>query len=211
MTIATDIVTKDKTIKTLDEEDPKQNQDGDSQPTSVDPGTTTWFTDPSASQVLMYLTFALVIPGAVLVFGALKVGDFDKKRMDIAMILFGLVGVVSYIRHSIFHRSDETRLGWKPKNDPDFVNVFLIECGLANNAWGIASIVSVIFDLGLFFQAACIMIPGIYISQVGVMLFYMEITKHPQARGMMAFLKMAAFGGMLLAAGSRAIIVAKSF
>ena len=50
----------------------------------------------------------------------------------VTLWVVGIVGVISFLRHAVFHRSDAKRMGW----DYGKRNDFQLEVGFANLAWG---------------------------------------------------------------------------
>ncbi len=96
--------------------------------------------DPRISMWLMNLTY--VVGGIGLAIGYSTVNDTPASLSLAALLAVGGSGVLSWLRHSVFHRSDAKRMGW----DLGQRNNFQIEVGIANLAWGILAILSVIFD-----------------------------------------------------------------
>lgn len=76
-----------------------------------------------------------------------------------AAILVGVVGTISFLRHSVYYRSDQARMGWTQEH-PEFQ----IEAGYANLAMGIAAFAAAILDWG---SLAC----GITLFTYGTYLF----------------------------------------
>ncbi|MGD0817404.1 MAG: DUF6790 family protein [Methanomassiliicoccales archaeon] len=73
--------------------------------------------------------------------------------------LVGLVGIVSFLRHSVFYRSDQVRMGWH-QDRPEFQ----IEVGFANLALGIAAIIAVSLNFGMVACGMCLLIFGLYLA-----------------------------------------------
>jgi uncharacterized membrane protein YfcA len=63
----------------------------------------------------------------------------------LAAILVGVVGTLSFLRHSVYYRSDQARMGWSQEH-PEFQ----LEVGYANLAMGIAAFAAAILDWGSF-------------------------------------------------------------
>jgi len=125
------------------------------------------------------------------------VKDHMTSMSAATLLVVGGVGILSFVRHSIFFRSDEARIGWKAE-DPSFINFFLIEAGMANNAWGVLGVLSVVCNWGLAVQAASWLIYAMYMLQVWVMLLILHITNHPGGRGVKSLSQAASFVSMLL-------------
>ena len=77
----------------------------------------------------------------------------------LAAILVGVVGTLSFLRHSVYYRSDQARMGWTQEH-PEFQ----LEVGYANLAMGIAAFATAILDWG---SLAC----GITLFTYGTYLF----------------------------------------
>ncbi len=77
----------------------------------------------------------------------------------IAFILVGVVGMLSFLRHSVYYRSDQARMGWTQEH-PEFQ----LEVGYANLAIGIAAFAASVLNWG---SPAC----GITLLTYGIYLF----------------------------------------
>lgn len=142
------------------------------------------------SFVLMVLTY--VAGGVGLAIGFGTVGDDD---LTLACVLaVGVVGVLSFVRHSLFHRSDAARMGW----DLGRRNNFQIEVGLANLAWGLVALLAATLDWGLAVEAAMFLVIGIYLTSVAVMV---ACFPGGRARAPAVLAVTALFGVMLLVLG----------
>ncbi len=86
--------------------------------------------------------------------------DSSKDGVYVATFtLVGLVGIVSFLRHSIFYRSDQVRMGWH-QDRPEFQ----IEVGFANLAIGAVGIIAVLLNLGIAACSTCLLVFGIYLA-----------------------------------------------
>jgi hypothetical protein len=61
----------------------------------------------------------------------------DTAVRAVAAILVGLVGIISFLRHSVYYLSDQVRMGWR-QDHPEFQ----LEVGYANLALGIWALVA---------------------------------------------------------------------
>ncbi len=61
-----------------------------------------------------------------------------------AAVLVGVVGIISFVRHSIYYESDQIRMGWRQEHKE-----FQLEVGYANLAIGIWGLVAAVFNWGL--------------------------------------------------------------
>jgi hypothetical protein len=80
-----------------------------------------------------------VILGIILLFI-----NIDLAVRTAAAILVGVVGIISFVRHSVYYQSDQVRMGWR-QDHPEFQ----IEVGYANLAVGIWALVAAVFSWGL--------------------------------------------------------------
>lgn len=114
------------------------------------------------ASILMWLTYLIGGIGAFIGFYTV---NLDPPSLTIpALLSVGITGVLSFVRHSIYHRSDAVRGGW----DYGTRNNFQIEVGLANLAWGLFAIVAVVLDWGLMALSASFLISGAYFVLVTI-------------------------------------------
>lgn len=116
--------------------------------------------EPSA--LLMFIGYALGGTGIFLGFGA---GSRAQALSWVVLFSVGALGVVSFVRHALFHRSDAARMGW----DLGRRNNFQVEVGMANLAWGLVAIAAVLWNWGLAAQAAITFIFSIYLFQAAIL------------------------------------------
>lgn len=83
----------------------------------------------------------------------------------------GVVGVLAFVRHVIFHKSDAERLGWETDR-PDWI----YEVGFANLAFAVIAILSVFPDTGIVPQALIILGYALYLMQAGILHGYRYFT-----------------------------------
>jgi hypothetical protein len=76
----------------------------------------------------------------------------------------GIVGILAFVRHVVFHKSDAKRLGWETDR-PDW----MFEVGFANLAFGIIGIISVIKDPSPKAQAVILLGYSIYLFQAAIL------------------------------------------
>lgn len=108
----------------------------------------------------MWSTYA--IGGIGLFIGFITISGDPPSLTIAALLAVGATGILSFLRHSIFHRSDAARGGW----DFGSRNNFQVEVGLANLAWGGFAILAVILDWGLVALSASFFISGLYFALV---------------------------------------------
>ncbi len=135
------------------------------------------------------------VGGIGLVVGFGTVHDTPAELSLACLLSVGLVGVLSFVRNSLMHRSDAARMGW----DYGRRNNFQIEVGIANLAWGIAAILAVLLHWGLAVEAALFVTLGIYITIVSLM---KTLSPGGQGRRPGPILGSFAFGAALLYLGA---------
>ncbi|RPH74257.1 hypothetical protein EHM76_03870, partial [bacterium] len=74
------------------------------------------------------------------------------------VVLVGVVGVLSFLRHSVFYRSDQARMGWF-QDRPEFQ----LEVGYANLAIGLVAFAAAGLNLGPVACGICLLTYGTYL------------------------------------------------
>jgi len=151
------------------------------------------FADPRISRSLMILTY--VFGGVGLAVGIGTVNSDPPSLGWAALVTVGGAGIVSFVRHSIFHRSDAARMGW----DYGTTNAFQIEAGVANLSWGLVAVLAVVFDWGLAVEASTFLVFGIYMIGAAV-------TQVIYKRGARAAVISLVFGAMLAYVGIAGLV-----
>jgi hypothetical protein len=102
-------------------------------------------TQPTAREasLLMGATLAISMIGIFIGIFFLFINIEISIRIATA-VLVGVVGVVSFVRHSIYYESDQIRMGWRQEHKE-----FQLEVGYANLAIGIWGLVAAVFNWGL--------------------------------------------------------------
>jgi hypothetical protein len=148
--------------------------------------------DPKSSRLVMISTY--LVGGIGLATGFGTVHQTPAELSLTCLLSVGAVGVLSFVRHSLMHRSDAARMGW----DYGVRNNFQIEVGIANLAWGIVAILAVILGWGLAVESALVLTLGIYITSVALMKAFIS---GGQSRQLGPILGASAFGLALLYLG----------
>ena len=117
---------------------------------------------PVPATVAMWVGY--VIAGLGLFLAGLEPSATDALR-PVALWSVGALGVISFVRHALLHRSDAVRMGW----DLGRRNNFQIEVGMANLAWGLAALGAVAFGWGTNAQAAITLVFATYLLQAFVL------------------------------------------
>ncbi len=121
--------------------------------------------DPRISQRLMAITYAIGGLGYFIGFARMGSGGAESAVTPVALLSVGVVGTISMIRHSVFHRSDAARMGW----DLGRRNNFQIETGFANLAIGLPALAAVVFGWGVVAEAVFVLAYALYFAQVTVL------------------------------------------
>ena len=95
--------------------------------------------DPRVSEWLMLATYVVGACGFYIGFSTLSSDGAAVAIRPVALLSVGAVGIISMVRHSVFHRSDAVRAGW----DLGQRNNFQIEVGFANLAIGLPAVAAV--------------------------------------------------------------------
>ena len=125
----------------------------------------------------MIATYVVGGVGLALAFNAMAAGDTSTGAAWASAVAVGGSGLLSFVRHSIFHRSDAARMRW----DYGSRNDFQIEVGLANLAWGVVGIAAWALDWGVEAQGAVILVFGLYLLFAGIL--HLSEAFAPQAAG----------------------------
>ncbi len=114
--------------------------------------------NPRPAKLLMAVGYVTGTVGLAIGFNRLGSGAADAIQ-PVALFAVGVLGVVSFVRHAIFHRSDAARIKWHIGR----TNNFQIEVGMANLAWGLLAIAAVVWDWGVPAQAVVTAVFGVYL------------------------------------------------
>ena len=133
--------------------------------------------NPRASKALLQLSWIIGGIGFWNAFNSIGSGDVDTATQWISAWAVGGVGLLSFIRHAVFHRSDAVRMGW----DYGQRNDFQLEVGFANLAWGVVAIVGFIQGWDTQTLGALVLVVGIYMIQAAVLhLLELKEAKNPR-------------------------------
>tara|TARA_R110002072_G_scaffold164609_2_gene317569 strand:- start:2862 stop:3308 length:447 start_codon:yes stop_codon:yes gene_type:complete len=114
----------------------------------------------------MTATYLVGAIGYFIGFSTLSSDGAAVAIAPVALLSVGVVGIISMVRHSVFHRSDAVRMGW----DLGRRNNFQIEVGFANLAIGLPALVAVALDWGVVVEAAFVLAYALYFVQVSVLM-----------------------------------------
>lgn len=121
----------------------------------------------------------------------------------VTLTTVGIVGILAFLRHVFFHRSDAKRLGWEMER-PDWI----FEVGFANLAFGFMGCLSVGAQWGTHAQALVLLGYALYLFQAAVLHGYRYFTdeKKSPARLWRSFLATLLFVGMMAFFGIHALL-----
>ncbi|HUU76198.1 MAG TPA: DUF6790 family protein [Methanoregulaceae archaeon] len=84
--------------------------------------------------------------------------DIPLAMRIAAFFLVGVVGILSWLRHTVFYQSDQARMGWTQEHPQ-----FQMEVGYANLAIGIVALVASALAWGMLAYAMSFFTYGIYL------------------------------------------------
>jgi len=96
----------------------------------------------------------------------------------VSICAVGLLGVVSFIRHFFFYKSDAQRMGWETER-PDWQ----FEVGFANLAFGVVGLCASLGRWGLAAQGAVLAGYGIYLFQAALLNAYRSLVGEQKSLG----------------------------
>jgi len=132
---------------------------------------------PRPSKVLMLATY---IVGGIGYFIGIGTLQQDPPSLSVAALLaVTATGVLSFIRHAVYNRSDAVAGGW----DYGQRNNFQIEVGLANLAWGVYALLAVVLGWGLMAVSASFLISGLYFGFVAIFVMVTPDSRQRKLRG----------------------------
>jgi len=117
-----------------------------------------WWADPRISTWLMISTYIIGGAGIALGIYFLSSENVEKGLHYALPLMVGALGVLSMVRHSIFHVSDAARTG--VKTDP----YYMIELGLFQSALGILALLAFFADWGVAAEAAVTLAFALYLA-----------------------------------------------
>jgi hypothetical protein len=112
----------------------------------------------------MLLTYLVGGVGIGIGFYHMGISRPDALRLPL-LLAVGVVGIVSFFRHAVFHRADAVRMGW----DQGERNNFQIEVGLANLGWGVVAVVAAAWRWPLAAQAAIMLVFAVYMLGAAIL------------------------------------------
>lgn len=128
-------------------------------------------------------------------FGFYYLGAAAETALAIVTVTtVGIVGLLAFVRHVIFHRSDALRLGWTTDR-PDW----MFEVGFANLAFSFMAFIVVFADIGVKPQAVVLLGYALYLFQAALLHGYRYFTdsERSPARLWRSFFSTLFYAGMM--------------
>jgi hypothetical protein len=97
--------------------------------------------------------------------------DVEKSLAIVTVMTAGVEGVLGFVRHYFFYKSDMKRLGWETDR-PDWV----WEVGFANLGFGAMALLTVVAGWGVKAQAAVLLGYSLYLFQAAMLHLYRYLT-----------------------------------
>ncbi len=142
---------------------------------------------------LMIMTYLVGGVGIYLSFG--RMGDAGGYLELLALTTVGIVGVLSFIRHVVFHKSDARRMGWETDR-PDW----MFEVGFANLAFGFMGILGSLAHWGDRALVLIVLGYALYLFQAAMLHLYRFLTdaKRSPVRLWRSVLPATLYSGMMI-------------
>jgi hypothetical protein len=139
--------------------------------------------------------FGMVVGTVGIFFGFYYLAEAPQTSLGIVTITtVGIVGILAFVRHVIFHKSDAERLGWQTSR-PDW----MFEVGFANLAFGFMAFLAVFVEWGTQAQAVVLLGYSLYLFQAAALHGYRYFTdeRRSPARLWRSVLATLLFSGMM--------------
>lgn len=137
-----------------------------------------------------------------LFFGFYFLGSAPHTAFHIVTVTtVGIVGMLAFVRHVLFFRSDAERLGWQTDR-PDWI----FEVGFANLAFGAMGLVAGLASFGAKVQALVILGYALYLFPAAILHLYRYLTDATRSRARLwrSVVATLLFVGMMTFFGVRA-------
>lgn len=146
---------------------------------------TPWWKDPKVAGILMMLTYTCGSVGVALgIYG--YAGDGAVKGLHYSCVLMvGVVGVISGIRHTLFYQSDAARMGLH-EGKP----FFQWETGFANTALGVIALIAFFSSWGGAAEVALMMAYAVYLGLALSLVIYRHVSSKTLDAGLIFSMSM---------------------
>ena len=121
---------------------------------------------------------SMVIGGAGIFMGFYYLGSAPQTSLRIVTATtVGIVGLLAFVRHVVFHKSDAARLGWQTDR-PDW----MFEVGFANLAFGLMALLAIGAGWGTQAQVVVLLGYAFYLFQAAMLHAYRYFTDAERSR-----------------------------
>jgi hypothetical protein len=124
-------------------------------------------------KVLVFILYAVSFASVFLGFYFLD-NDPELSLMIVTGGMVGIVGILSFVTHVIFHKADAARLGWET-DQPDWQ----FEVGFANLAFGLTAFITLLSPFPTLSRVAIIFAYAIYLFQAAFLHSYRALETQP--------------------------------
>lgn len=120
----------------------------------------------------------MIIGSIGIFFGFYYLGPDPAVSLSLVTITtVGLAGILAFVRHVIFHKSDAQRMGWETDR-PDW----MFEVGFANLAFGFMGCLAVLAHWGTTAQVVVLLGYSLYLFQAAMLHAYRYFTDQKKSR-----------------------------
>ena len=127
---------------------------------------------PETASRLFTATILLASAAGIFVCIYFQLVDLEMAIRISTVLMVGVVGLLSFLRHSVFYQSDQSRMGWVQEDPP-----FQIEVGLANLSMAGAALAASLLEWGSVACEMTLLVFGLYVSCAS--LFHIREACHP--------------------------------
>jgi hypothetical protein len=131
---------------------------------------------PSTAPAAVAMWASYVVGGLGIAWGFSQ-SNAAEALEPVALWSVGGLGVLSFVRHSLLHRSDAARMGWTSESRSNFQ----VEVGFANLAWGLVAVAAVGWDWGVAAQVGVTLVFALYLL-LAFVLHVLSITEGSEHR-----------------------------
>jgi hypothetical protein len=157
---------------------------------------------PGPNPASLVSLVGMIVGTVGIFFGFYFLAAAPRTALDIVTTTtVGVVGVLAFVRHVFFFRSDAQRLGWQTDH-PDWI----FEVGFANLSFGVMGLVGGLASGGTKVQALVLLGYALYLFQAAMLHLYRHLTdaRRSPARLWRSVLTTLLFVAMLTFFGVRA-------
>lgn len=120
----------------------------------------------------LFSTLGIIVGSVGIFFGFYYLAAAPATSLRVVTVTtVGIVGVLAFIRHVFFYRSDSARLGWETER-PDWV----FEVGFANLGFGFMGLLGGLASWGTKVQVVILLGYAIYLFQAALLHLYRYFT-----------------------------------